>query len=34
MQQMLAYLSDDYLREIAVYYGAQEPALKYYCDVP
>lgn len=27
MRQMLAYLSDDYLREIAAYYAAQTPAL-------
>lgn len=27
MQQMLAYLSDDYLGEIALYYSAQNPAL-------
>ncbi len=27
MQPMLAYLSDDYLREIAAYYAAQRPAL-------
>lgn len=27
MQQMLAYLSDDYLGEIALYYSTQNPAL-------
>lgn len=28
MQQMLAFLSDDYLREIAAYYAAQAPVAK------
>lgn len=27
MQQMLAYLGDDYLREMAAYYAVQQPAL-------